>query len=74
MRPPPNPAKISRSGKTVNYYKIKRKIQDRGQSISWIERIAGTFRDDPEFDEIVRLGREFRESAAGLKVEDWTAP
>lgn len=28
----------------------------------WIERIAGTFRDDPDFDEIVRLGREFRKS------------
>lgn len=28
----------------------------------WIERIAGTFKDVPEFDEIVRLGREFRKS------------
>jgi hypothetical protein len=29
---------------------------------SWVERIAGTFKDDPEFEEIVKLGREFRKS------------
>lgn len=29
---------------------------------SWVERIAGTFKDVPDFDEIVRLGREFRKS------------
>lgn len=28
----------------------------------WWERTAGKFKDDPEFDEIVRLGREYRES------------
>jgi len=30
---------------------------------SWIEKIAGTFKDDPDFDEIARLGREFRKAA-----------
>jgi hypothetical protein len=29
---------------------------------SWWERIAGRFENDPAFDEIVRLGREYRES------------
>ncbi len=29
---------------------------------SWVEKIAGTFQGDAEFDEIVRLGREFRDS------------
>lgn len=28
----------------------------------WWEKTAGRFKDDPEFDEIVRLGREYRES------------
>jgi hypothetical protein len=28
----------------------------------WWERIAGRFENDPTFDEIVRLGREYRES------------
>ncbi len=33
---------------------------------SWVERIAGTFKDDPDFDEIVKLGREFRQSGMAL--------
>jgi hypothetical protein len=28
----------------------------------WIDQITGTFQDDPEFDEVLRLGREFRQS------------
>jgi hypothetical protein len=28
----------------------------------WWERIAGRFENDPTFDEIIRLGREYRES------------
>jgi hypothetical protein len=27
---------------------------------NWIEQITGTFKDDAEFDEILRLGREAR--------------
>ena len=33
----------------------------------WWERIAGRFENDPAFDEIVRLGREYRDS---LRPED----
>jgi hypothetical protein len=29
---------------------------------SWWRTTAGRFADDPDFDEIVRLGREYRES------------
>lgn len=29
---------------------------------SWIEEISGTFKDDPDFDEIVKLGQQFRTS------------
>ena len=28
----------------------------------WIQRMSGSFRDDPVFAEMVRLGREFREA------------
>lgn len=28
----------------------------------WLDEIRGSFKDDPEFDEILRLGREFREA------------
>jgi len=41
---------------------LKRKTPSKRDDKSWIERIAGTFRNDPEFAEIVRLGREFRRS------------
>ena len=30
--------------------------------INWLERIAGISENNPAFDEMVRLGREFRES------------
>ena len=41
---------------------LKRRLPSVGSGTSWIERIAGTFKDDPDFEEIVRLGREFRKS------------
>lgn len=28
----------------------------------WLHRLRGAFNDRPEFDDVVRLGREFRES------------
>ena len=31
-----------------------------GDKRDWIDRIVGSFKDDPEFDEILRLGREIR--------------
>jgi hypothetical protein len=29
---------------------------------NWIADITGTFKDDPDFDEIVRLGKEMRDA------------
>jgi hypothetical protein len=29
---------------------------------NWIERITGSFKDDPNFAEVVKYGREFREA------------
>ena len=34
----------------------------------WWEQIAGTFADDPAFEEAVRLGREYRESLRPRKA------
>lgn len=41
---------------------LKRRLSPTADGTSWVERISGTFKDDPDFDEIVRLGREFRKS------------
>jgi hypothetical protein len=35
----------------------------------WWEKIAGTFADNPAYDEAMRLGREYRESRM-LSVHD----
>ena len=29
---------------------------------NWLKKITGTFKDDPEFGEILRLGREIRQA------------
>jgi hypothetical protein len=29
---------------------------------AWWKKLVGVFKDDPEFDEAMRLGREYRES------------
>ncbi len=31
-------------------------------AVPWWKKIAGSFADDPAFDEAMRLGREYRES------------
>ena len=41
---------------------LKRRIPPTKESESWVERISGTFKTAADFDEIVRLGREFRKS------------
>ena len=41
---------------------LKQQVTVQHEQRSWIEQIAGTFKDDAEFEEIVRLGREFRKA------------
>jgi hypothetical protein len=38
---------------------IKRRPQSPD---NWIARLTGSMKDEPEFDEILRLGRELREA------------
>jgi hypothetical protein len=48
---------------------LKHVLADQGekQPQPWWEKIAGSFADDPDFDEAERLGREWRKSAQ----DDW---
>ena len=32
----------------------------REEKGNWLEKVAGSFENDPEFDEVVRLGKELR--------------
>jgi len=40
-------------------------LVDREEKGNWLEKVAGSFENDPEFDEVVRLGKELR-AADGL--------
>jgi hypothetical protein len=40
---------------------------------AWWKRIAGVFKDDPEFEEAIRLGRAYRESLRREEAANETA-
>ena len=41
---------------------LKVKFGAETQKPGWISKITGSFKDDPEFDEILRLGKELRDA------------
>lgn len=41
---------------------LKRQLASDRQPGNWVDAIAGSMDKWPEFDEVLRLGREFRES------------
>jgi hypothetical protein len=43
--------------------RLKAELEEvRGPQVPWWEKISGSFADDPDFKEAMRLGREWRES------------
>ena len=59
MSAPPNlEARVSTLEKQVSL--ILEKMEARPHKPGWISRISGSFADCPEFDEVIRLGQEFR--------------
>ena len=51
------------------------RVEDQGKK-DWVSRVVGSFANCPEFDEVIRLGREFRkeqnaiEDVSGDEYED----
>ena len=41
---------------------LKKDVKGMKCSGNWIDAISGTFKDDPECDEILRLGKEIRDA------------
>ncbi len=41
---------------------LKRRLPQGPRKKNWIEEINGSMKDFPEFDEVLRLGKEFRQS------------
>lgn len=41
---------------------IKQRLHRTGDAAEWLDGIAGSMKEQPDFDEFVRLGQKFRES------------
>jgi hypothetical protein len=41
---------------------LKQQVQGQNAKKNWIDSVTGSFKDDPEFDEILRLGKEIRDA------------
>lgn len=56
--------RLERLEKELNLLKLSQsgKIDLAAKKPGWIAKIEGSFRDDPEFAEIIRMGREERQA------------
>jgi hypothetical protein len=41
---------------------LQTQLRGRGPAINWLERITGSFKDEPAFEDVLRYGREFRQA------------
>jgi len=49
---------------------MRHELERQRKEENWIEKISGTFEGDPDFGEIIRLGREFRQSQRPPELGD----
>lgn len=54
--------RLAKLEKEIEDLKKARQVGQSSKNGNWISKISGTFKDDPDFDEILRLGREERKS------------
>ena len=52
--------RLARLEKEVEELRKARREEQAARRGDWISKITGSFKDDPEFEEILRLGREER--------------
>lgn len=51
--------------------RLKNQVEHQTESATpWWKKVSGTFKDNPAFDEAMRLGREYRESQRSNLVEE----
>jgi hypothetical protein len=48
---------------------LKIEVENLRPGSNWVSSISGTFKDDPEFDEILRLGKELRDAEQPVEGE-----
>ena len=51
--------------------RLKYQLKDDRAQAPWWEKIAGTFADNPAYDEAMQLGREYRESLRPKHTESF---
>ncbi len=54
-----------REGKAVEDLAVEifhQALAERNPNGTWLEEVSGSFENDPEFDEVVRLGKELRKA------------
>jgi hypothetical protein len=49
--------------------RLKNKVENDSSSSPWWEKIAGTFSDNPAYDEAMQLGRKYRNSLRPSSTE-----
>jgi hypothetical protein len=49
--------------------RLKGKVESDSSSRPWWERIAGTFADNPAYDEAMQLGQEYRDAIRSSSVK-----
>jgi hypothetical protein len=50
--------------------RLKVKVDQPGATRPWWEEIVGTFADNPDYEEAMRLGREYRRSLAKTSLDE----
>ena len=41
---------------------LKRQVASAQPSSNWLDDVAGSFKDEPDFEEVLRLGRQIRQA------------
>jgi len=48
---------------------LKGEVKSLKPDPNWISSISGTFKDGPEFDEVLRLGKELRDAEQPMESD-----
>ena len=58
--------------KEIEQLKQEFKAEKSQENVPWYDKIFGTFKDDPDYDEAMRLGREYRrlDGSFSLRLKD----
>ena len=62
-------ARVTNLEEQVNRLALQTETPDAPPETAWWKKIVGVYKDDPEFEEATRSGREYRESLRSTDEE-----